>query len=290
MSGMTLSENQITILLMTSTPLKIGLVGCGKMGQAMLRGWLMSDDIVHITVLDPMAALPMQDKTTLTDNVVSFSAYTNALDMLVLAVKPQVMDRVCADLKEYITPNVPILSIAAGRSIKSFKSIFGKDQPVLRAMPNTPAAIGKGVTGLCPSSEISDAQMKHAQTLLAPLGTIEKIEDESLMDAVTALSGSGPAYVFHLVEVLAKSGVKAGLPEDIAMRLARQTVIGAAALCEADKDMPAATLRENVTSPGGTTEAALKTLMDGAIQKIYDKAILAAKKRGEQLSNYRYSK
>ncbi len=270
---------------MNTPPLTIGLVGCGKMGQAMLRGWLESAAIGHVTILDPMAALPLQQNTTLTDNIHSFSQHIGALDMLVLAVKPQIMEEVCSELQDHIQSHLPILSIAAGRTIDSFKHIFADTQPILRAMPNTPAAIGKGITVICPSSEVTQDQKTHAAQLLQTLGPVQWVEDESLMDAVTALSGSGPAYVFYLIETLAAGGTKVGLPEEMAMALARQTVIGAAALCETESDISAATLRENVTSPGGTTEAALKILMNGKLQKIYDDAILAAQKRGKDLSD-----
>ncbi len=269
---------------MTEQPLTIGLIGCGKMGQAMLSGWLASDTIAHVIILDPMAELPLQEKTTLTDNAHSFAQHTGALDMLVIAVKPQIINVVCDELKDHVSSHLPVLSIAAGKTIDSFKDIFGSGQPVLRAMPNTPAAIGKGMTVLCASSQVTKEHREYAQTLLNCLGQTEWIGSEELMDAVTAVSGSGPAYLFHLIETLALSGEKAGLLAETAMKLARQTVIGAAALCEHEKETKAAKLRENVTSPGGTTEAALEKLMDGRLQEIYDEAVFAARNRGKDLS------
>ena len=250
----------------------------------MLSGWLTSDDIGHIVVLDPMADLPLRKKTTLTDNVHSFIQHAGALDMLVLAVKPQIINVVCDELKDHIGKHLPLLSIAAGRTTDSFKDIFGTSQPVLRAMPNTPAAIGKGMTVLFASPQVSQEHKHYAETLLGNLGRIEWVDDESLMDAVTAVSGSGPAYVFHLIEILARSGEKTGLDPELAMTLARQTIIGAAALCEVEDQTPVSTLRQNVTSPGGTTEAALEKLMDGRLQDIYDEAVFAARNRGKDLS------
>lgn len=270
---------------MTDRPLTIGLIGCGKMGQAMLAGWLNSSHVVHVVILDPMAELPLQEKTTLTDNIHSFAQHAGALDMLVMAVKPQIVNVVCDELKDHIGKHLPLLSIAAGRTIDSYKDIFGTAQPVLRAMPNTPAAIGKGITVVCACSQVDRAHRGYAEKLLRSLGQVEWVDDEKLMNAVTAVSGSGPAYLFHLIEVLALSGEKTGLPADLAMKLARQTVIGAAALCEAEGETKASTLRENVTSPGGTTEAALEKLMDGRLQEIYDEAVFAARTRGRDLSS-----
>jgi len=202
-----------------------------------------------------------------------------------LATKPQIMDNICAGLKDHLHKDTLILSIAAGKSIAYFEGYFGNDHPIIRTMPNTPAAIGKGITVACPNAAVSAAQKKNAETLLKAGGLVDWLEDENLLNAVTALSGSGPAYIFHLIETLAKTGEQIGLSRDLAEKLARQTVIGSAALAEDDEGTPASQLRKNVTSPGGTTQAALEILMDGRLEEIYKEALNAAKTRGEELSS-----
>ena len=182
-------------------------------------------------------------------------------------------------------PNrTPILSIAAGQSLANFAAYFEPERPVIRAMPNTPAAIGKGMSVAIPNNHATEAHRRIAQNLLSAAGEFLWLESESQMDAVTAVSGSGPAYVFYLMEALAKAATEAGLPEDQAMILARQTVIGSAALAERDASPPGL-LRRNVTSPGGTTEAALAVLMDGRFEEIMTKAVAAATARSKELSS-----
>ena len=264
-------------------PLTLTLLGCGKMGTAMVRGWLASDLKLHINIIEPNA---LENGLTSHKNVTHFetpNAAITASDIFILAVKPQVMQQACESIKEFIKPHALILSIAAGQSLERFAGYFGEDQPAIRVMPNTPAAIGKGVSVLVANTHVSAIQKRHAETLLESAGLVRWIEDEALMNAVTALSGSGPAYVFLMIETLAKAGEKAGLAPNLAMTLSRQTVIGAAALAEAESSTPAATLRQNVTSPGGTTAAALDVLMNGELQELFDKALLAAKSRGEDL-------
>lgn len=266
------------------------LIGCGKMGGALLHGWLKSGMDSHFYVLDP-AGLP----ATLSQygpNTVS--AYTSAEELaaarpdagiFIMAVKPQIMDEVCAAIRPAVEPGSLILSIAAGQTIAAFEKRFGEGQPVIRAMPNTPAAIGEGMIVMTANRNVNSTQKKQAEILLRAAGLTEFITDESLMDAVTAVSGSGPAYVFLLIEAMARAGEKAGLPPELSMELARQTVIGSAALARMEKDTDAATLRQNVTSPGGTTEAALKVLMNnGEFEKLLENAIAAATDRGKQLS------
>lgn len=261
--------------------LNIALVGCGKMGGAMLRGW-MDSGIGSVTVIEPYP-LPFTPGPTITH-------YTNADDAagpwdgVIIAVKPQVMKDVCASLSTKLSAATPILSIAAGQTIAAFQSYFAPTQPVIRAMPNTPASIAKGMIVACPSAQITPDQRSMADALLRPLGLVSWVNDEGAMDAVTALSGSGPAYVFYLIEVLTDAGIAAGLDGDFAATLARQTVIGSAALADHDAELSAATLRQNVTSPGGTTEAALGVLMDGRVQQIFNDALAAATKRSRELS------
>lgn len=266
----------------TLSSLNIALVGCGKMGGAMLRGWLDAG-IHHVDILEP-GDLPAD----LTGHAVTHhkeaSTLNAAWDMIVLAVKPQVMPAVCASIAATLPATTPVLSIAAGQKIAAFQTYFAANQPVIRAMPNTPAAVGKAVSVACPSAQITPEQRNMADILLRSIGRVAWVEDEAAMDAVTAVSGSGPAYVFYLMEALRDAGIAAGLTPDLAATLARQTVIGSAALAEEADTTPAAMLRQNVTSPGGTTEAALKILMDGRLQTILNEAVEAAAKRSRELS------
>jgi pyrroline-5-carboxylate reductase len=261
----------------------VALIGCGKMGGAMLRGWLAAGTVDHVDILEP-SGHARAPKTEIFTDLASFMRGARKPDIVILAVKPQIMGEVCAALKAFVPPAALVLSIAAGKTIASFENIFGASQPVVRVMPNTPAAIGKGIGVAVANKHVTPPQRTAAHGLLSATGMIEWIDDESLMNAVTAVSGSGPAYVFHLIETLAAAGERAGLSPDLSMKLARQTVIGSAALAETDSTVPVAKLRENVTSPGGTTAAALEILMNGDLQKIYDRAIGAATQRGKELA------
>jgi len=253
---------------------KILLVGVGKMGGALLNGWSKLPSLV-ISTLDPH----YEDADYETSSDVS-----PPFDIIVLAVKPQVMTDVAESLKHLATPETLILSIAAGKTISFFEQIFGAHQPVIRAMPNTPALIGKGMSVLCGNDSVSASHRQTAADLLSAVGDVEWINDESLMNAVTAVSGSGPAYVFYLIEAMTDAGIAAGLSPALSEKLARQTVTGAAALAEQQPNISAATLRQNVTSKGGTTEAALNILMsEHGLSALMTRAILAAKQRGEEL-------
>lgn len=266
-----------------SGTLSVLLIGCGKMGSALAQGWLGGGICRDITVIEPFA-IP---DTLLGSNIVSHRETLDTLgrdyDCVLLATKPQTMDDVCAALAPQISEQSLILSIAAGKTIPYFESYFGAAQPIVRTMPNTPAAIGKGMTVACPNARVTAAHKSMATKLLNASGKLEWLEDEALLDAVTAVSGSGPAYVFHMIEILESCAVKLGLPTDLAATLARQTVIGSAALAEAESDTPPATLRKNVTSPGGTTAAALEVLMDGRLEEIFTQALTAARDRGREL-------
>lgn len=269
--------------------LSLALIGCGKMGSALLRGWLASGRVKHVYILDP-GGLPdefedeVPGRITFYDKAETFAGARPPASVFVIAVKPQIMDAVCSTIKRAIPPGSLVLSIAAGQTIAKFENYFGSTQAIIRSMPNTPAAIAKGVTVGCPNDHVTPAQRQCADELLKAVGIVEWVEDEALLDAVTALSGSGPAYIFLLIEAMAQAGVKAGLDEDFAMTLARQTVIGSAALAAAE-DTPASVLRQNVTSPGGTTAAALSVLMaEGGMQDLFDRAIEAAAKRSKELS------
>lgn len=269
-----------------SSTYKIGLAGCGKMGAAMAAAWLQSGIAARLDILDP-APLPPEIAgqaavTGFTDEA-AFAQNAAQWDILVLAIKPQILNDVCTRIGK-LPDGLAVLSIAAGKTLAAICNAFGTAQPVVRAMPNTPAAIGKGITVACASKAMNAVQKETAERLLAALGSTVWSADETVMDAVTALSGSGPAYVFYLIETMAQAGQGAGLSADMAMQLARQTVIGAAALAEHEPATSAATLRENVTSPNGTTAAALCVLMDGQFQEIMTKAVRSATARSKELS------
>lgn len=259
------------------------------MGAALIQGWITANLIKRADILDPNG---IPDSLTNFQSLfhvkqaadLSFSDSDAESDLLILAVKPQIMDSVCADLKPILPPTLPILSIAAGKTTNYFQTQFSNGTPIIRAMPNTPAAIGKGMSALYATDAVKIDTKKMAETLLNTSGQTLWLENEDQMDAVTAVSGSGPAYIFHIIETLAQAGIKAGLSDAQAMQLARQTVIGSAALAAHEEDTPAHVLRKNVTSPGGTTEAALNVLMDGRLQDIMNQAVESAKKRGQELA------
>jgi len=255
------------------------LVGCGKMGGAMLRGWLASGLAPgSVWVIDPYPG----------DWLGETGVHVNAglpedPSVVVVAVKPQMMGEALPGLQALT--NTLVVSIAAGTRISTFEEVLGGSTPVVRAMPNTPAAIGRGITALVGNPEVSDDRMDLAEALLAAVGQTVRLESEDQMDAVTAVSGSGPAYVFHLIETLAAAGVAEGLPKELAMTLARATVAGAGALAEAADEGPDQ-LRVNVTSPGGTTAAALGVLMDEShgFPALLRDAVKAAAHRGRELA------
>lgn len=254
------------------------------MGSAMLDGWLAKNIAKHIYVLDPAPKKIKNDTVSTFESLYDFSPCINDLDCIVIAVKPQTITDLSAQIASLVPHDLPVLSIAAGYTLENFHRHFHEEQPIIRCMPNTPGAIGKGITGALHTHLLTKAHQSMVGNLLSALGDIVWVDDEDLMDSITAVSGSGPAYVFYLIEALAKAAKDSGLPKDVAEKLARQTVIGAAALAENKPDTDAATLRRNVTSPGGTTEAALNVLMDGKFQDILTKAVKAAAARGKQLS------
>jgi pyrroline-5-carboxylate reductase len=269
----------------------IVLVGCGKMGSALVEGWLKTKIVNRVYTLDP-AGLP-DDFKDYSPNPVQHFKSSNELykhinikniDLHVLAVKPQLMQKVCLELKGHLSEKDPILSIAAGQKILSFHQYLYDKSPIIRAMPNTPASISKGISVAVANEFTNQATIEVAEQLLSSVGQVEWIDDEQLLDAVTALSGSGPAYVFYLIEALDRAGQSIGLNAQLSMKLARATVIGSAALAEAEPSIHPKTLRENVTSPGGTTEAALSILMDNRFQNILNEALDKAVKRSIELS------
>lgn len=253
------------------------------MGCALVHSWLNNDLVNTIQIIDP-------HDPDISSPYVSYykdfdvNKITSHYDILVIAVKPQILNETFEPIANNIYENSAILSIAAGKSLSTLENIFGSQRPIIRCMPNTPAAISKGVS-VCVSNKNTHAlQKKMVDDLLKATGSSIWLENESLMDAVTALSGSGPAYLFYFIECLAKAGVDIGLDSDTAMKLARQTVIGSAALSEYDSDTSAEQLRKNVTSPHGTTHAALEIMMNGTMQDIISTALKAARDRSIELN------
>lgn len=267
------------------------LVGCGKMGSALLAGWLARGTAgpdAPVFVVEPNATSTAAFATAPGVSVVA-DAGQLAPDItppvVVFAVKPQAMDDVVPDYRRFVSPATVFLSIAAGRPIAYFERRLGAAAAVVRTMPNTPAAVGRGISVACANREVAAAQRELCGTLLSAVGDVAWVDDERLLDPVTAVSGSGPAYVFLLVEALAEAGEAAGLPAELAMRLARATVAGSGELLHRAAE-PAEQLRRNVTSPGGTTAAALGVLMAkrGGLNALMKRAIAAATKRSRELA------
>jgi pyrroline-5-carboxylate reductase len=263
------------------------LAGAGNMGFALLSGWLERGlDPASIIVQDP--APPERVKQALDRHGIKAQAEVHALAqppaVIVVAVKPQVMDEVLPSLGVLARKSTVVLSIAAGRRIDGLEKHVPPGTAIVRAMPNTPASIGRGISVAVGNRHLSQAQRETCDQLLRAVGEVAWVKDEGLMDAVTAVSGSGPAYVFHLAECLAQAGVDAGLPAELAQKLAAWTVAGAGELLHRS-DVGAAVLRQNVTSPNGTTFAALQVLMgDDGLAKLMAKAVAAAARRSRELA------
>lgn len=266
---------------------RVLLVGCGKMGGALLTGWLERGVAGGIAVVEPSATatapFAARSEVRASPDLEGLPG-DFAPDIVLFAVKPQSMDAVAPAYRRFVGPRTAFLSIAAGKPLSYFAQQLGAEAAVIRAMPNTPAAVGRGMTVLCANPKASTDQRARCAALMQAVGEVAWIEDEGLMDAVTALSGSGPAYVFLLIECLAEAGAQAGLPVDLARQLARATVAGAGELARLAPEDPA-TLRQNVTSPGGTTAAALEVLMaaDG-LQPLMNRAVAAAARRSRELA------
>jgi pyrroline-5-carboxylate reductase len=261
----------------------IVLAGAGKMGGAMLSGWLAQGlDPSRAAVIEPH---PSEEIRAYLARGVSLNPSPQAsgtIAALVVALKPQAFREAGPSLKPFVDAATLVISIMAGTTMASLSEILGGH--VVRAMPNTPAAIGRGITVAVAAKDVSTAQRETADGLLRATGSVEWVTNEGLMDAVTAVSGSGPAYLFLLAEELARAGVAAGLPEALAIKLARETVSGSGELLRRS-ELSAETLRQNVTSPGGTTAAALDVLTgkDG-LQSLLTRAVAAATKRSKELA------
>jgi len=276
-----MASNDTNVLQHIQGPLL--LAGAGKMGGAMLAGWLARGlDAHRVSVIEPH---PSQDIRALLAKGIRLNpspADLGTVATLVVALKPQSFREAGAGLKPFVASSTLVVSIMAGMPIATIEAACGGS--VVRAMPNTPAAIGRGITVAVAATNVTAAQRGVADALLRATGAVEWTGDESLMDAVTAVSGSGPAYLFLLAEELARAGVAAGLPAELAERLARETVAGSGELLHRSND-PAATLRQNVTSPGGTTAAALEVLMgEDGLRPLLTRAVAAATKRSKDLA------
>lgn len=268
--------------------IRIVLVGCGNMGHAMLAGWLKSGKLAasEAFVVEPNDALRQRAATL----GVGTAAEAGAIPadakpvVIVLAVKPQVIREVTAQYRRFAGEGTTFLSVAAGTGVRTFEEILGADTPIIRCMPNTPAAIGKGMMVVYAKANVPAETQKLVQDLLATSGRVASINDETLMDAVTAVSGSGPAYIFHFIECLTAAAEAAGLPTQTAKLLAMQTVFGAASLAAESGEEPAM-LRQQVTSPNGTTAAALSVLMgDDRLKRLLTDAVEAARLRSIELA------
>jgi pyrroline-5-carboxylate reductase len=260
----------------------IVLAGFGNMGRALATGWLEADSLAgDITIVDPDEQALRRAGSLGFRAVANAAAIEAAIDVVVLAVKPGAI----GDLLAEFPPAGLYISIAAGRKIADIAHHVGEQAAIVRAMPNTPAAIGQGVTGLCANANVSSSAKETADRLLSAVGTVEWLEDESDMDALTAVSGSGPAYVFLLIECLTAAAIDAGLAPAQAARLVTATVRGAGAYADRS-DVDAATLRQQVTSPNGTTAAALQVLLEGdALPALIRQAVQAAARRSRELGS-----
>jgi len=264
----------------------LALVGAGKMGAAMLHGWLgLGLDPARTVVIEPK---PSGDILALAGRGLRLNPAVATLpdtSVIVIAVKPQSAAEVVPGLAALVGPSTVVLSIMAGKTLAGLERALPAATAIIRTMPNLPASIGRGITVAVANARVTPRQRDLADRLLAATGTAEWVADEALLDAVTAVSGSGPAYVFLLAESLARAGALAGLPADLAARLARATVAGSGELLRRS-ELDAATLRQNVTSPGGTTAAALDILMAaGGFAALLERAVAAATKRAGELAD-----
>jgi len=261
------------------------LVGCGRMGSAMLRSWTSAS----VVVIEPHPLADLPSGVVQYHDLPSYLAAAAsagqmpAPDLVIFAVKPQVIDEVVPAYAVF--SRTTFLSIAAGKTLAVFERHLGPDAAIVRAMPNTPAAIGQGITVCVANKHVRPTGHMLVTGALKAGGAVEWVQDEAQMDAVTAVSGSGPAYVFLLVEVMANAGIAMGLPADLAMKLARQTVIGSGHLLQQSPALSATSLRESVTSPGGTTAAALAVLQEqDALAVLFESALKAAQARSQALA------
>lgn len=261
----------------------IALTGAGRMGGALLSGWIASGtEPSDVLIIDPNPGEAAQEAIKNGAHHASALTAENSahIEIVLLGIKPQMFETLGPDMAAALPKSACIISILAGTTQARLQAIFA-GHPIIRAMPNTPAAIGQGITAFHCSESVRAAQAERAQALLSAGGAVYRVDDEGLIDTVTAISGSGPAYLFHMVEALEAAAIRLGMPEDMAPHFARQTVIGAGALL-ADSEQSATDLRRAVTSPNGTTQAALDVLMD-ELPELIRRTTAAAYKRSKDL-------
>lgn len=261
------------------------LVGAGRMGGAMLDGWLARGVAgSRIAVLDPQPSDALL-RSCRQHGVALNPPVAHPVDTLLLAVKPQGLDAAAPGIEPWAGPNTAVVSILAGRTLADLAAKFPRAAGCVRAMPNLPASVGRGATGIAGDGRLPEPALARVERWLGAVGLVERLDHENQIDVVTAISGSGPAYVFLLAEALAEAGVRLGLPPDLAARLGRATVEGAGEMMHRHADLAPAALRQNVTSPGGTTAAALAVLMaDGALADLLAAAAGAAHRRARELA------
>ena len=264
------------------------LVGCGKMGSAMLEGWTeLGIDADQIYIAEPERTIRENLRKNGFKTIESTTKLPSNIkpSTVIFAVKPQSMDEAAHSVKNRCAPDTVFLSIAAGKPIQYFENILGIEASIVRAMPNTPAAIRRGITVAVQNGNVTQAQRDACSNLLEAVGEVAWVEDEKLIDAVTALSGGGPAYVFLLTECMTQAGIDAGISSELSSRLAQSTVSGAGELMRQSNQDPSV-LRQNVTSPGGTTAEALSVLMaNDTLLSLVKTAITAATVRSKELAN-----
>ena len=273
---------------MQAFPSSLVLVGAGTMGAAMLEGWLEAGLVASaVTVLDPApsdALRALAQRYGFTLHAGDATGDARPSEVVVLAIKPQMLDQASATFAPWVGPQTLVVSVLAGKTVANVTARLPQTRMIVRAMPNLPASVLRGMTGCYAAPAVTSVQKAMAQCLLEAVGAVEWVANEALIDSVTSVSGSGPAYVFLLVECLTQAGIREGLPEDVAAKLARTTIEGAGELLR-QSDLSPATLRQNVTSPGGTTAAALDVLMaDDGLAPLMEKAVHAARLRAEALS------
>lgn len=264
--------------------MKIAFIGGGNMATALIGGLYKSDPDAGVRVADPNPEVKarLEAKWPLT----CFASAADAIDgvdVIVLAVKPQILPMVLEEIGELVSADQLLISIVAGITIRQMADGIKSATPIIRTMPNTPALLGLGITGLYADSHCGEQHKALANSLLSSAGETVWLEDESLIDVVTAVSGSGPAYFFYLIEAMRQAGTRLGLPADIAAKLALHTAYGASAMA-IQSDLDVSELRQRVTSKGGTTEAALKSMQSGGFDALIDAAVSAATRRGQELS------
>ncbi len=268
--------------------LRILLVGCGKMGRALGSGWLSSGlDPEKLMAVEPD---PSEASEAKSKGIITVPSASEALDnfdpeWIIFCVKPNILNEV-AKSYQHLSAKVHYLSIAAGKTLLQLTEVLGEKSRIVRGMPNTPASVCEGITALVTDIRVSPSARDDCSIMMESIGEVVWIEDESLMDSVTAISGSGPAYVFLLIECLSKAGREVGLSEEISSKLARATITGAGSLIR-QSDLTATELRANVTSPNGTTAAAMDVLLKSntGLQEVISKAVIAARNRSKKLSN-----